>query len=413
MRPATAAIISTATLLVLLLLPSGIATARPLEIQDLLSPFEYLHIESIYDRYAALIDLLIFTLIFVGLAQATLAQRYPGPGGRAVAIGVGLALAVSLLLAENAWDFNLKTLGPFAALLIVLTLGVMVFGLARHAGAPAGAAVSMAYLLVFVTGWAVAQPFFEWLSGEMPILALAAVLGLLAALGCLLYEVVPHANHVPPSLPGGQVHSPRGPRNEARRRALKQERTFAGKSLRPVAKQQIKSADTLQGSLGALRQAIRHGKTDPAARQRLLEQLRTIAPQEHALWRDIHHLKELQERVLRFDEALVHESHHRQLHALAPEEKQALARTLQDEIRRAGIDKRIEQIESEIATRTESVARLVEECARFLERGDTGKALATLDRAIAEEQNIRALTRQTKSLEKNLLRLIGHEIWNS
>jgi hypothetical protein len=413
MRPATTAIISTATILLLLLLPSGIATARPLTIEHLLSPYAYLPIESIYDQYAALIDLLISTLIFVGLAQATLAHRYPGTGGRAIAIGVGLGLAISLLLAENTWNFNLKTLGPLAALIIVLILGVMVYQFVRHAGAPATTAASVAYLIMFVTGWAVAQPFFDWLNNELPLLSLALLLGLLASLGGTLYGMLPHANHIPQFLSGGQVHNPRGPRRELRRRALKQERSFTRKTLRPMAKEQVKNADTLQRSLRTLRQAIQQGKNNPQARQGLLEQLRAIPPREHALWQDIHHLKELQERILRFDEALVHESHHNQLHALSPEEKQALAQTLQNEISRAGIDKKIEQIESEIATRTESVARLVEECTRSLEGDETGKALAALDRAISEEQNIRALTRQTKSLEKKLLRLIGHDIWNS
>ena len=59
------------------------------------------------------------------------------------------------------------------------------------------------------------------------------------------------------------------------------------------------------------------------------------------------------------------------------------------------------------------MGRLIEECARALEKNDSQNAKAAIERAITEEQHIRALTRQIKSLEKVLLRLIGREIWES
>jgi hypothetical protein len=405
--------VTTATLLSLVLLQIDVAAARPLTTQDLFAPFEYLNIETVYDRYSALIDLLIFTLIFVGIAQATLAHRYPGPGGRAVAIGVGLALAISLLLAENAWNFNLKTFGPFAAFIIVLVLGVMVFGFLRHAGASPVLAAGIAYLIVFVSAWAVAQPFFEWMNDEAPILALVTMLALVAALGGCLYEMLPHTSHATLTSSGSHAKPARGPRNEERQRALRQAWTFEKKALRPIARQTVREADTLQHSLKNVRQAIQRGLNDPASKQRILEQLGTITPQEHALRQDIHNLKELHTRVLKFDEALVHETHRDQLRALNPEEKKTLTRTLQDEISRAGIDKKIEQIETELSTRAESVGRLIEECARALEQSDSQNAKAAIERAITEEQHIRALTRQIKRLEKMLLRLIGRELWES
>ena len=413
MRPATAAIVTTATLLSLVLLQIDVAAARPLTVEDLFAPLEYLNIETVYDRYCALIDLLIFTLIFVGLAQATLAQRYPGPGGRAVAIGVGLALAISLLLAENAWDFNLKTFGPFAALLIVLVLGVTVFGFLRHAGASPVSAAGIAYLIVFVTGWAVGQPFFEWLNDEAPTLALATMLALVAALGGFLYEILPHTSHATRSFYALHGNRARGSRNEGRMRALRQSWTFEKKALRPITRRTAKEADTLQHSLRSVRQGIQRGHNDPASKQRILEQLGTITPKEHALRQDLHQLKELHWRVLKFDEALVHETYRDQLRALNPEEKKNLTRTLQDELGRLGVDKKIEQIETVLSTRAESVGRLIEECARALEKNDSQNAKAAIERAITEEQHIRALTRQIKSLEKVLLRLIGREIWES
>ena len=54
-------------------------------------PYQYLELSSLYDHYQGLIDMTIYVLIFVGAAQVTLGQRFPGNGGRAISIGTGLS----------------------------------------------------------------------------------------------------------------------------------------------------------------------------------------------------------------------------------------------------------------------------------------------------------------------------------
>ena len=103
--------------------PSLAAAAAPLTVEDLFRPFEYLNLTEVYDHYSALIDFFIYTLIFVGLAQATLARLYEGRGGRAVSIGVGLSLATAAVMAEETYHFSLKSFGPYATTLTILALG--------------------------------------------------------------------------------------------------------------------------------------------------------------------------------------------------------------------------------------------------------------------------------------------------
>jgi len=49
---------------------------------------------SFYEASWPLVDVLVFLLIFVGLARAVFEKRFPGQGGKALMIGVGLALTI-------------------------------------------------------------------------------------------------------------------------------------------------------------------------------------------------------------------------------------------------------------------------------------------------------------------------------
>jgi len=167
------------TAIILLLLTFDLALAAPLTAEDLFRPFEYLNITQTYDRYSALIDLFIYILVFVGLAQATLAHHYGNTGGRAVAIGAGTCLAVAMVIAEETYHFSIKSFGPFAASLLILILGLMVFTTLHRAGMPTIPSGSVAYLLGFFSIYAVAPELFNWLNETMPLLGAGTVIGLL------------------------------------------------------------------------------------------------------------------------------------------------------------------------------------------------------------------------------------------
>jgi hypothetical protein len=101
---------------------------------ELFRPLEYIDLSRLYERYAILIDLAIYLLIFVGLAQVTLGKRFQGNGGKAIAIGIGVSLAISLAIAEQLLGFSLRSFGPIAAGIFLGILGVMIFRLVQHLG---------------------------------------------------------------------------------------------------------------------------------------------------------------------------------------------------------------------------------------------------------------------------------------
>lgn len=388
--------------LILLLLTFDLALAAPLTAEDLFRPFEYLNITQTYDRYSALIDLFIYILVFVGLAQATLAHHYGNTGGRAVAIGAGTCLAVAMVIAEETYHFSIKSFGPFAASLLILILGIMVFTTLHRAGMPATAAGSVAYLLGFFSIYAVAPELFTWLNETMPLLGAGMVIGLLLGVFGALSAFWPH------SLPTVNVlHRPeRWKSQDARRReALGQEVRLIQRDGRRTVREGVRDSSNILSNLTHVRNAIRRDGHNPARRARILESLQHVVPEEEKLWRDVQSARDLHERLVQFDESALHEDARERLQAMTSEEKLTARKRLNDELAKLGVERHISRIEESLKERLEALARQVSDAAGLLNGGDVDQALAAMDRALAEEEAIGKLAREAKEFEKSLLRL--------
>src|SRR3989338_243363 len=51
---------------------------------------------EIYGKYGMFIDFVIYLVLFIGIAQATLMKHFEGTGGKTVVVVVGIMLAVGL-----------------------------------------------------------------------------------------------------------------------------------------------------------------------------------------------------------------------------------------------------------------------------------------------------------------------------
>lgn len=398
----TSAILAT---LVLLLLTFDLALAAPLTAEDLFRPFEYLNITQTYDRYSTLIDLFIYILVFVGLAQATLAHHYGNTGGRAVAIGAGTCLAVAMVIAEETYHFSIKSFGPFAASLLILILGLMVFTTLHRAGMPAIPSGSVAYLLGFFSIYAVAPELFNWLNETMPLLGAGMVIGLLLGVFGALSAFSPHTGWVIPDV--RILHRGRRwrPQDTRRREALGREVRLIQRDGKRAVREGVRDSRNILSNLTHVRNAIRRDGHNPARRARILESLQRVVPEEEKLWRDVQSARDLHERLVQFDESVLHEDARERFQAMTSEEKAAAKKRLNDELAKLGVERRISRIEESLKERLEALSRQVSDAAGLLNGGEVDQALAAMDRALAEEAAIGKLAREAKGFEKSLLRL--------
>lgn len=404
MRPATTTAISVTILLLIALAIPDPVVARPLSVEDLFRPFEYLNVEDIYDRYSTLIDLLISLLIFVGLAQATLGHRYPGPGGRAVAVGVGLSLAISLLIAETTWGFNLKSLGPLAAGIVILVLGVMIYQFLHKAGMSRTGATGAAYLAAFFGIVAAAPGLVDWLNTNIPLLSTIAIFGILAALLALLTGL--HFQPMPFPDFSNRWRIPRwnSPRHQRRVKELDQEVQYLKKGAAPAVDYEVENGRSLENQLRALRAALERRGAEPNTHQNILRDLERIATKAETIQEDIRRVWELNNRLQEFDRELFHEDYVREVEAMTPQEQNSLKQDIQQQLRKIAAEKRLQEIQTTAAKHLQALRAFIEETVDAVKEGITTEAIAAMERAIRAAQAISALARQTKALEKALLK---------
>jgi hypothetical protein len=396
-------------LLLAFLLAAPVMAAKPLDLQELFSPFEYLDITQTYERYSGIIDLLVYILIFVGLGQAILAHRYPGPGGRAVAIGVGLALALAMVLAEEWFQFNIRSFGPFAATLIVVLLGIMMFSLLNGAGMSKLASASLAYVTIFFGMRAVSPEFFDRLNETMPLLSVAGLVALVAAVVTVVTGLFPGSGHSWFRL---ARHGNDTPRQHTHRKDIYAEAGSLKKYGEPIAKKSIRESGILVRDLKAAREAIKKHGQNPAHRRNIVEQMQQFIPRENELLHDIENLKTLSERLLAFDEQVLHEDLHAQWAGATPEGKERLKREIHAELAKANLEKRMAHIAFAMRAHLEALHHSVTESAHALNDGQVREALALMDRAIMEDAAIGKMAQQVRAMEKLLLRFVRHELFS-
>jgi hypothetical protein len=310
-----------------------------------------------------------------------------------------------MLLAEETFHFSIKSFGPFAALLVVVLLGITMFGLLHGAGLSMLSSVSVAYVAVFFSTRAVSPEFYDWLTETMPLLSIAALISLVAALfttvgGFFSGHSIPHAWQGQ-----GQASPQAQVREKNRRHAMDGESLVLRKHGNPTAKRSVEESKNLLTGLKAVREEIRKHGDNPAARQRIVRQMKEVLPTGRALYQDIEKMRSMNERLVAFDESVFHEDLKAKMKEMDPAERERIKGRLHAELGKLGVGKKLTRVEEAMKEHLREVARAVQECGGFLMSGDKKKALAVLDKAIAAEHELNTLAREAKHLESTLLSL--------
>ena len=103
-------------------------------INQILEPFREIDIASTYQTNYLFIDFVIYLLIFVGLSKFVFSKRFSGNGGKAISVGVGLILSLSMSIFSYTTGFSIGSFGPIAAIILMLLVGMLLFGFIRQIG---------------------------------------------------------------------------------------------------------------------------------------------------------------------------------------------------------------------------------------------------------------------------------------
>ena len=391
--------------LLFLLLAASEASAELMSAQQMFAPLEYINLANAYDHYSAVIDLFIYGLIFIGVAQVTLGPRFAGRGGKAICAGVGISLAVSMAIAERQFGFSLKSFGPIAAGIIILLLGIMVYHLLHQAGLSKTGALSISYAGMFLTVHGAAPKFVGWLQSQMPFVYLLALLGLLASLYFAFTSLRPEVfrqHRFEERLREAKANEPE--RKHARE-TVKKEEGFIKRFLKPGAKHALKESVEIEDDLQSVANAIKKNGHNPEARPVILQRMGEIVPKGQQFLKTIQELREMTRRLLQADTELLGEKNKERLSAMTPRDKDLWSKELHDEVDRLGLEKKTGQLEEAIEDMVTRVGERLKKAGELLREGHIEEAWQEAQNALNIEKNASSIAHQLKKLEKTILSL--------
>jgi hypothetical protein len=139
---------------------------------------------DIYQRSWAVIDFFLLFALFTGIARATVGHRLEGRAGQMVSLALGGILALSGVGLELSMGFNLTSLGPVAALVFLLLVGVAVFLLLKQIGLSATTAAAVAVIAIGLGASSVSGNAGQVIGGFVALLQFCVV----GAVGFLIYR---------------------------------------------------------------------------------------------------------------------------------------------------------------------------------------------------------------------------------
>ena len=391
-----------------LVVPIAFATTTGLE--GFLRPFEYRDLSWVYERYSTIVDLFVYSLIFVGTAQAALGRRYEGRAGRVIAAGVGLSLAIGLAAAEAQFGFSLRSFGPLAALVLALLLGAMAYRVLRMVELSKAHSAAFSYILLFTALLGVSPELFRWVEDRASLLGWL-LLALLAAAVATLFLSSLHSRG------GGRILGRKvrriagGLPGRAGGRALMEGTARAIKRfLRPETREAASTSKAIGSDLDALVREVRlHGR-DPTRIKALVSAVEGLRPKTEDLRRQIRSLRDVGARLRESDGMLFSQKRKELEGAAGKRDQSLLAREMKDEWERMGIENKTDRLEATLDAYAEEMSRHLESAAASLRGGNAKAALHSLQLARQCQRGVAELAAGIRALEKTLLGLAKGDV---
>ena len=152
-------------------------------LDDILAPFEGLDIATTYDKYNSVIDFILYLIVFISIANVSLAKLLGGHGGKAVSVVVGISLAVSLSVWSAMANFSIKSFGPVAALIFMLVVGVAIYEQLKKVGLGKTGFFG-SFIIMYFMMRSLSPEMFNWLATNYP--AVNKLIYLLLGIGVVL-----------------------------------------------------------------------------------------------------------------------------------------------------------------------------------------------------------------------------------
>ena len=275
-------------------------------LSELLKPFEYLEISSLYAHYAVIIDAVISFFIFFGVTKVTIGRRFEGRGGNAITIGVGLALSIGFLVMEKTLNFSLQSFGPLAAAIILLLVGFVLYGLLHALGFSHMNAICLAYVINYLSLRMVSPTIFDWIADTAPFINGILAIGFLIALIKLIISLFSRSsiNSLSSKLskvPASLNFKPYSENYDKEISEDKEEVNLIDSKLIQVTKKGIKDSDEMINTIKEMIRVLEKYGSSPHAIREISNAINKIKEKEHYALVYLNYINKILDSVGRFD----------------------------------------------------------------------------------------------------------------
>jgi hypothetical protein len=382
-------------------------STSPGSLGALFKPLEYIDISALYDHYSMLIDLIIYLLIFVGLAQITLGQRFSGRGRKAITIGIGLTLALSLATAEKFLGFSIRSFGPIAAGIFLAVLGMMIYRLIKHFGAGFAVSSSLAYIIVLLSVVATVPGFFKWVNDAMPMLNLGLLVGFFIA----CYNIIAHLfRHKSISERFGRKLEELKKNSNKITSSLDRSENSQKDQIKPITNKAFKSSTQILSELLEILKSIERYAQIPEARKVIKEQIDRILPEQMELTEQLKRLQILHNRVLSFDLSMYSNQAQARFRELSENEKGPFKKEILSLYAKLGVEKQLQELEQRIQSYQGGIKTCLQQASACLISGDIPKTKEFIQKAISLEKGTVSIIEKLTILEKQILEHTRKEV---
>ncbi len=260
--------------------------------RGLLDPFAWWDIGQTYDKYNAFFDVVIFSAIFIALAQAILGRKFPRRPGRALSAALGIFMGVGLTLLEQQFGWNLRMAGGVAAVIVMIIFAMLMMPFLLQFNLNKRTAGTLVFLILYFMLKALSPAAIRFINEYFPFLNLLAAIAVIYGFWLIIRRVLPNdASAVFKTSDAGMVARLDQPREKSELHLLK-------KTNRKAVPEAKKNAKQIEHTLQALRNEIQ--KPNPNFKQ-IAQATATIAHRADSAVAKIDKLRILDRRLRNFD----------------------------------------------------------------------------------------------------------------
>lgn len=392
---------------------ASVSAKQPNILDDVFAPFGGIDFSQTYDSYSSIIDFVVYATLFVGVSQATIGKRFEGRGGKAVVSSIGMILAIGLSISESMLGFNLRSFGPLAAGLFIFLVGFTLYLGIKTAGMNTVNAGSIALVVTYFSIRAVAPGFFDWMMGNPytswihAVVLIAVVIAAYRMIRCILPGRDTDLKAEAKELLGKATQAPRELVDQMH--AEKHEKDFMKAHLEKITEAAGKTSRQILEDLQAMRKLIEQFGATSKGQFLIAAKIEAIAPKEHQVIRSLRKLKEMVNRLSRFDH-----QHYDKLraewHKLSAKARKQIEDEMRDEWKKLQAEEEIKRLEEVVARYDQNFKHAVRMISTSLKTNRQQEALSWTDQAIKWEKQVQKALQEIEALEHKLVRYTRQEI---